>query len=207
MSLAPTLTNKSQLLQENPPSGGLDSAPSIQALREHLAALKLKLTAANTSTSTSAPTPYVETDQEIPVRDKSTILVRIHRPTTGPAEGSPGLVVWHGGGFCLGGLDNEVALCRSWTALGGVAVNVSYRLAPEHPFPQAVEDAYDSLLWVGARTRFNISTLLAFCFQLLLCLCLVNINSNSMLTLYACRQALTSKSSASILNLATSSAG
>jgi acetyl esterase/lipase len=32
--------------------------------------------------------------------------------------------------------------------MGGVAVNVAYRLAPEHPFPQAVEDAYDSLLWV-----------------------------------------------------------
>ncbi len=167
MGLAPNLTSKSQLLQENPPSGGLDSAPSIEALREHLAALKLKLTAANTSTSTSAPTPYVETDQEIPVRDNSTITVRIHRPTTATAEGSPGLVVWHGGGFCLGGLDNEVALCRRWTALGGVAVNVSYRLAPEHPFPQAVEDAYDSLLWVGAQSKFNISSLLAF-FQLLI---------------------------------------
>jgi acetyl esterase/lipase len=101
MKLAPHLTIKSQLLQEIPPSGGLDSAPSIQALREHVAALKLKLTAANTSTSTSAPTPYVETDQEIPVRDGSTIPVRIHRPTTAPAEGSPGLIFWHGGGFCL----------------------------------------------------------------------------------------------------------
>lgn len=162
MKLSPHLTIKFQLLQENPPSGGLDSFASIHALREHLAALKLKLTAANTSTSTSTPTPYVETDQQIPVRDNSTIPVRIHRPTTAPAEGSPGLIVWHGGGFCLGGLDNEVALCRRWTALGGVAVNVSYRLAPEHPFPQAVEDAYDSLLWVGAQSRFNVTYLLAF---------------------------------------------
>jgi acetyl esterase/lipase len=161
MKLAPHLIIKSQLLQENPPSGGLDSAPSIQALREHLAALKLKLTAASTSTSTSGPAQYVETDQYIPVRDNTIIPVRIHRPTTPPAEGSQGLVVWHGGGFCLGGLDNEVALCRRWTALGGVAVNVSYRLAPEHPFPQAVEDAYDSLLWVGTQSKFNISCLLA----------------------------------------------
>lgn len=84
------------------------------------------------------------------MRDGVDITVRIHRPRAAPAAGgSPGLVLWHGGGFCLGNCDNEVALCRRWTALGGVAVNVDYRLAPENPFPKAVEDAYDSLLWVG----------------------------------------------------------
>jgi len=59
-------------------------------------------------------------------------------------------VWWHTmeAGFVWGGLDNEVALCRKWTALGGVAVNVDYRLAPENAFPAAVYDAYDSLIWV-----------------------------------------------------------
>ena len=61
----------------------------------------------------------------------------------------PGMVLFHGGGFCLGDCDNELALCRRWTALGGVAVNVAYRLAPENPFPTAVEDAEDAVLWVS----------------------------------------------------------
>ncbi len=58
-------------------------------------------------------------------------------------------MLWHGGGFCLGNCDNEVALCRKWTELGGVAIDVDYRLAPENPSPKAVEDVYDSLLWVS----------------------------------------------------------
>jgi acetyl esterase/lipase len=88
--------------------------------------------------------------------------VRIHRPSVPPPEGSPGLVLFHGGGFCLGDCDNEVALCRRWTALGGVAVNVAYRLAPEHPFPTAVEDAEDSLLWVRTTLSLVLPLLLAF---------------------------------------------
>lgn len=63
-------------------------------------------------------------------------------------------MLWHGGGFCLGDCDNEVALCRRWIALGGIAVNVAYRLAPEYLYPKAVEDAHDSLLWVRLRLSF-----------------------------------------------------
>lgn len=120
-------------------------------MRAHLAALKRKLTEA----STPAHASYIEEDVQIPMRDKISITARIHRPKSAPAGGSPGLVFWHGGGFCLGNCDNEVALCRKWTELGGVAVNVDYRLAPENAFPKAVEDAFDSVVWVS--------------FQLLLC--------------------------------------
>lgn len=55
----------------------------------------------------------------------------------------------HGGGWALGGLDNEIALCRKWTGMGGIAVNVDYRLAPEHTFPVPVEDSFDALVWVS----------------------------------------------------------
>ena len=94
---------------------------------------------------------FVEEDRQIPVRDGSSIGVRIHRPKVPPSGGSPVFVVYHGGGFCLGGLDNEAVLCRQWTELGGVAVNVDYRLAPEHPFPTGANDAYDALKWVSVR--------------------------------------------------------
>lgn len=49
----------------------------------------------------------------------------------------------------IGGLDSEEVMCRQWVALGGVVVNVDYRLAPEHPFPVPGNDCYDALLWVS----------------------------------------------------------
>lgn len=97
-----------------------------------------------------APVTYTETDVTIPVRDGASILVRIHKPKSPLSDGSPIFVVYHGGGFCLGGLDNEALLCRKFTELGGIAVNVDYRLAPENPFPVPVEDAFDALKWTAA---------------------------------------------------------
>lgn len=93
---------------------------------------------------------YVEEDIQIPVRDGSTIAVRIYKPKNLPQDGCPIFVVYHGGGFCLGGLDDDAAFCRSFTKLGGIAVNVDYRLAPEHTFPVPFLDAYDALKWTAA---------------------------------------------------------
>ena len=111
--------------------------------------LKLKRDAIAANAVPGEETTYIEEDRQIPVRDGASIMVRVHRPKNPPQGGSPGLVIYHGGGFCLGGLDNEVGTCRAWTELGGVAVNVDYRLAPEHPFPVPINDAYDALKWVG----------------------------------------------------------
>ena len=91
---------------------------------------------------------YIEEDKQIPVRDGTSITVRIHSPKIPTKDGSPVFVVFHGGGFCFGDLDNEEILCRKFTALGGIAVNVEYRLAPENPFPVPLYDAYDALKWV-----------------------------------------------------------
>ena len=91
---------------------------------------------------------YLEDDRQIPVRDGTSITIRVHRPRSPPKDGCPIFVVYHGGGFTLGGLDDEARMCRAFTALGGIAVNVDYRLAPEHPFPVPIQDAYDALKWV-----------------------------------------------------------
>lgn len=96
---------------------------------------------------------YTEEDIQVPVRDGSTITVRLHKPKVPPSDGSPVFVMLHGGGYAIGGLDNETLLCRRWTKLGGIAVNVDYRLAPEHPFPTGVHDAYDALKWVCLRRK------------------------------------------------------
>ncbi len=94
------------------------------------------------------PPTWSEEDLSIPVRDGASIKVRIHKPQTLPEDGCPILVIAHGGGFCLGDLDNETELCRSFVTLGGIAVNVGFRLAPENPFPIPLWDIYDAIKWV-----------------------------------------------------------
>jgi len=136
------------------PSRGLEDTDGIHKLREHLANMKKSLTA---SSSGDNNVSYHERDEQVTMRDGTLIAVRIHSPSQPASGGCPGLVIYHGGGFCLGGLDNEVALCRKWTALGGVAVNVDYRLAPENVFPTAVHDAYDALTWVCAFLDCNLT--------------------------------------------------
>jgi acetyl esterase/lipase len=108
--------------------------------------MKKALTNANTASQEST---VDEEDQQIRMRDHSRINVRIYRSKRPASDRSPLLVIYHGGGFCLGGLENETLLCRKWVErFDGVAVSVDYRLAPEHSFPTAVYDAYDALKWV-----------------------------------------------------------
>ena len=65
------------------------------------------------------------------------------------AEPQPALLFFHGGGFTIGSLDTHDRLCRTLAAASGVTIlAVDYRLAPEHRFPAAVHDAFDTLAWV-----------------------------------------------------------
>ncbi|MFD7658743.1 alpha/beta hydrolase [Actinosynnema sp. NPDC059797] len=75
--------------------------------------------------------------------------VRVYTPFgTGPF---PVLVWFHGGGWVIGSLDENEATCRALCdAVGMVVVSVDYRLAPEHRFPAAAEDAYAAVTWVAA---------------------------------------------------------
>ena len=74
------------------------------------------------------------------------VPVRVYVPA---GEQPVGLVVFmHGGGWMLGTLDSYDALCRALAnASGAVVASVDYRLAPEHPFPAAVEDSWSALRW------------------------------------------------------------
>jgi acetyl esterase len=58
------------------------------------------------------------------------------------------LMYFHGGGYVKGGLDEADAFCRRLAAsTGRVVASVEYRLAPEHPFPAALDDAYAATSW------------------------------------------------------------
>jgi acetyl esterase len=72
----------------------------------------------------------------------------------GGVDPAPVLVYFHGGGFTIGSLNTHDVLCRRLSRLGQCAViSVDYRLAPEHRFPTAVEDAWGSLCHVREKAH------------------------------------------------------
>jgi acetyl esterase len=74
--------------------------------------------------------------------------IRVYWPDAGGTR--PLLVYLHGGGWVLGSPATHDGICRSLTnATGCVVVSADYRLAPEHPFPAAAEDAYATLRWAA----------------------------------------------------------
>jgi acetyl esterase len=84
-------------------------------------------------------------DLDIPA-DHATIPARLLVP-----EGTPrGVVVYfHGGGWVIGALPEFETLCRKLAVASGYAVvSVDYRMAPEHPYPAAVQDAWTALRWI-----------------------------------------------------------
>jgi acetyl esterase/lipase len=75
---------------------------------------------------------------------------RNYTPVEPAAETLPGLVYFHGGGFIMGGIDTLDGCCRMLANASGCRViSVAYRLAPEHKFPAAVDDALAATRWVA----------------------------------------------------------
>src|SRR5262245_30671229 len=92
------------------------------------------------------------TDHRVPVAGDE-IAVRCYRPS-GQAP-FPALVFFHGGGWVIGDIETHDGICRSLAnASGSVVASVDYRLAPEHKYPVAAQDAFAATRWVareGAR--------------------------------------------------------
>jgi acetyl esterase len=90
-------------------------------------------------------------DRDVPA-PAGTVAIRIYWPATGSEAGEllPVVVFFHGGGFVIGDLDSYDGTCRQH-AVGAdaIVVSVDYRLAPEHPYPAAVEDAWAATGWVA----------------------------------------------------------
>ncbi len=89
-----------------------------------------------------AELPRVE---DITVADRP---ARLYAPSRDPL---PVLLYLHGGGFVVGGLETHDSLCRQLARRsGGAVVALDYRLAPEHRFPAAQDDAWAALQWLAA---------------------------------------------------------
>ena len=104
------------------------------------------------STPSETPlTPLDRVDLAVPTRAGDLRARRYHPPTTDDTTPRPVLLYLHGGGFVLGTLDGVDEVCRAIAARSGWdVVSLEYRLAPEHPYPAALEDSLDALTWLHA---------------------------------------------------------
>lgn len=88
-------------------------------------------------------------DHLVEARDGHRVPVRVYR-RPGTPEGAPGYLFIHGGGFIDGGVAHCDHVCRELADRSGfVVVGLSYRLAPDHPFPTGLEDCQDVFTWMA----------------------------------------------------------
>ncbi len=88
-------------------------------------------------------------DFSIPATDGQALPARLYAPSR---NALPVLLFLHGGGFVIGSIASHDRLCRELSRLSGCAVvSLEYRLAPEHRFPVAVQDAWDAARWLASR--------------------------------------------------------
>jgi len=131
----------SQLLSQMQAMGmpGLSELPVEQA-RAALAAARI----------TAGPSEEVAAVDDLAIPGPAGDLpARVYRPST--EHGLPVVVYFHGGGWVLGDIESHDPTCRALAnRAGAVVVSVDYRLAPEAPFPAAVEDCLAATRWVAA---------------------------------------------------------
>ena len=120
--------------------GGPVGPPSVEALRSRSPVIgELK-----------GPPEPVDTVRDLSIDGPGGDLrLRLYHPGV---ETAPPLVVYlHGGGFVIGDLETQDGLCRAIANRAGCALlSVDYRLAPEHPFPAALDDTSAALEWAAA---------------------------------------------------------
>jgi acetyl esterase len=95
-------------------------------------------------------------DEDVAVEDRvipgpaGPLRLRTYRSRSCPPGARPAVVFFHGGGWVFGSLESHDGLCRSLAAESqALVVAVDYRLAPEHPFPAALEDCLAATAWVA----------------------------------------------------------
>lgn len=83
----------------------------------------------------------------VPAADGTPLRARLYAPSH---ERLPVMLYLHGGGFVIGNLETHDSLCRQFALRsGGAVLALDYRLAPEHRFPAAVDDAWGAMRWLA----------------------------------------------------------
>ncbi|KAL4783340.1 Alpha/Beta hydrolase protein [Aspergillus varians] len=126
------------------PSGGFFKSAPVDVLRAQHTALEKQGCEVTSTLGTR------ESVGNIRMRDGYESEIRIVRPSSIPDNGSPVIVLIFGGGYMVGSNMQLVPFARALTAMyGATTITVSYRLAPEHPFPTGPEDVWDSVKWIA----------------------------------------------------------
>ena len=151
MQIHPEMATVLEQFKDAPPMDFVNTpVPEIRKLMDHMAFPPGNL-------------PMHEVRElSIPGGDGQAMKLRLYRPST--AQSAPVMVYFHGGGWCIGTLDTHDNLCRHLARITGMnVVSVDYRLAPEHVFPAALDDAYAATRWVadhGAELNCDASQLM-----------------------------------------------
>ncbi|TCJ36999.1 alpha/beta hydrolase [Parafrankia sp. BMG5.11] len=99
-----------------------------------------------------APEVALVRDLTVPLPGRS-LAARLYVPERG-AGPAPLTIYFHGGGWVVGTLDTHDRTCRALTLASGSAIlSIAYRLAPEHPYPEPLEDCYGALEWAAANSK------------------------------------------------------
>jgi len=105
-----------------------------------------------TRPASTPPAPQIGAVRDVLTEGAQAIPLRVYRPPgVSDSRRLPVLVYFHGGGWVIGDLETHDVLCRQLTAEAGISViAVDYRLAPEHKFPAAADDAWAATRWIAA---------------------------------------------------------
>lgn len=145
MSLHPDIEALLDMVAEGVASGQRKPLPSLTP-----AQARADFDMSSPLLDTPAPEAEIERILALPMRDGAEIEARLYAPAAIEREPVPVLLYMHGGGFVIGSLESHESLCRDLADEGRCAVlSIAYRLAPEHKFPTAFEDAVDALAWIG----------------------------------------------------------
>jgi acetyl esterase len=127
------------------PALGIDITqfPAHEAVRKMRAAI---------GTISSINDPEIDVDDRAAPGFGADVLVRIYRPRSASFKGV--LVNFHGGGWIVGSAEMDDERCHALAKAADCnIVSVSYRLAPEHPFPTPLEDCYSVVSWVADNAK------------------------------------------------------
>lgn len=132
---------------------GMPLDPAARTFLDQMAALGVPPTHTLTPAQVRAarapvpPGPEVARVEDMEVAGpEGPIPVRLYYPSNEP--NLPVLVWYHGGGWVIGSVEGDDPTARRLClGAGAIVISVDYRLAPEHPFPAAVDDAYAAAVW------------------------------------------------------------